>query len=271
VSHRVVLGTAAMLAAVPGSACRPADPPPLDLSRLELVDLSHAYGPSTLYWPTSPSAFRLDTLAAGITPGGFYYSAFSLSTPEHGGTHLDAPVHFHEGGLGADRIPLEKLVAPGVVIDITQQAASDPDYRLILPDIEAFERSHGAIAAGTIVLLRTGWSAHWGNRKAYFGDDTPNDATKLHFPGYGAEAARFLVEERRVAALGVDSPSVDHGPSQDYPVHRITAPAGVPNFENLTNLDRLPPTGAIVAALPMKIEGGSGAPLRAVAMVPQRR
>jgi kynurenine formamidase len=264
-------GAAAVLAAVLGFGCRPADPPPLDLSRFELVDLSHAYGPGTLYWPTSPTAFRLDTLAAGITPGGFYYSAFSLSTPEHGGTHLDAPVHFDEGGLPADRIALANLVAPTVVIDVSAQAASDPDYRLTVPDIEAFEGVNGAIAAGTMVLLRTGWSARWGNRKAYFGDDTPNDASKLHFPGYGAEAARFLVEERRIAALGVDSPSVDYGPSQDFPVHRITAPAGIPNFENLTNLDRLPPSGAIVAALPMKIEGGSGAPLRAVALVPQPR
>ena len=268
--HPTSLGAAALLTAVLGTACRPADPAPIDLSRLELVDLSHAYGPATLYWPTSPTAFRLDTLAAGLTPGGFYYSAFTLSTPEHGGTHLDAPVHFHEGGLPADRIALDRLIAAAVVIDVTGQASRDPDYRLAVADIEAFERENGAIGAGTMVLLRTGWSAHWGNRKAYFGDDTPNDATNLHFPGYGAEAARFLVEERRVAALGVDSPSVDHGPSQDYPVHRITAPAGVPNFENLTSLDRLPPTGAFVAALPMKIEGGSGAPLRAVALVPQR-
>jgi len=267
VRHRVAPGAAAIFAAVLGFACRPADPP-LDLSRVARVDLSHAFGPATLYWPTPPSAFRLDTLAAGTTPGGFYYSAFAFSTPEHGGTHLDAPVHFHEAGLPADRIALENLVAPAVVIDVVDQASRDPDYRLTVADVEAFERDHGAIAAGTMVLLRTGWSARWGDRKAYFGDDTPNDASKLHFPGYGAEAARFLVEERRIAALGVDSPSVDHGPSQDYPVHRISAPAGVPNFENLTNLDRLPPTGAVVAALPMKIEGGSGAPLRAVALVP---
>ncbi len=257
-------GTAALLLL----ACGP-DAPAIDLARVALVDLSHAYGPNTLYWPTSPSAFRFDTLAAGPTPGGYYYSAFAFATPEHGGTHLDAPVHFHEGGLSADRIPLERLVGPAAVIDVSAQASQNADYRLTVADVEAFEREHGTIAAGTLVLLRTGWSARWGNRKAYFGDDTPNDASQLHFPGFGPEAARLLVEERRVAALGIDSPSVDHGPSQDFPVHRITAPAGVPNFENLTSLERLPPTGAVVAALPMKIEGGSGGPLRAVALVPK--
>jgi len=135
--------------------------------------------------------------------------------------------------------------------------------------VEAFEAAHGRIAPGSIVLLRTGWSAHWGNRKAYFGDDTPGDASKLHFPGYGEDAARLLVEERQVATIGIDSPSVDYGPSLDFVVHRRGAPRGVPNLENLTNLDRLPPTGALVFALPMKIEGGSGAPLRAVALVPR--
>jgi len=260
---------AVLLTAALAIACRPAAPP-LDLSTFELVDLSHAYGANTLYWPTSPSAFKLDTLAYGPTPGGFFYSAFAFSMPEHGGTHLDAPVHFHESGLTAERIPLDRLIARAVVIDVSAQAGRDPDYRLSVADVEAFEAEHGAITEGTMVLLKTGWSAHWGNRKAYFGDDTPNDASRLHFPGFGADAARLLVEQRRIAALGVDSPSVDHGPSQDFPVHRITAPAGVPNFENLASLDRLPPTGAVVAALPMKIEGGSGGPLRAVAMVPRR-
>ncbi len=250
--------------AAPVAAQRP------DLSRLELVDLTHAFGPTTLYWPTSPSAFELRALHVGPTPAGFFYSAYTISTPEHGGTHLDAPVHFHESGIPADRIPLDRLVANAVVIDITAQAGRDPDYRLTVADLEAFERRHGRIAAGTIVLLRAGWSARWGDRKAYFGDDTPGDASKLHFPGYGADAARWLVEGRRVSALGIDTPSVDYGPSQDYPVHRIGAPAGVPNFENLTNLDRLPPTGAVVIALPMKIEGGSGGPLRAIALVPKR-
>jgi len=133
-----------------------------------------------------------------------------------------------------------------------------------------FERSHGPIAAGTIVLLRTGWSRHWPNAKAYLGDDTPGDASRLSFPSYGADAAKLLVEERKVAALGIDTASIDYGKSTDFQVHRIAAARNVPGLENLTNLDQLPARGATVIALPMKIEKGSGGPLRAVALVPQK-
>jgi kynurenine formamidase len=153
---------------------------------------------------------------------------------------------------------------------VTDKAAADADYLLSAADVAAFEREHGEIAAGTIVLLRTGWSSRWPDRKAYLGDDTPGDASKLHFPSFGADAARLLVEERRVAALGADVASIDHGPSTDFMVHRIAGAANVPGFENLTNLDQLPPTGATVIALPMKIDGGSGGPLRAIAIVPHR-
>lgn len=243
--------------------------PPVDLSRLELVDLTHPLGPETVFWPTSPKLFRLDTLAFGNTPGGFFYSAFSFEVPEHGGTHLDAPVHFHEGGVTADRIPLERLVAAAVVIDVTARAAEDPDYRLTPEDVAAFEAEHGTIARGTIVLLRTGWSARWPNVRQYLGDDTPGVSSNLHFPSYGVEAARLLVETRGAAALGADVASIDYGPSTSFEVHRIAAAAGAPGFENLTNLDRLPAVGATVVALPVKLQGGSGGPLRAIALVPR--
>jgi len=241
----------------------------LDLSRYQLVDLSHAFGPSTLYWPTAKAKFKLDREAAGKTEGGFYYASNSLSTPEHGGTHLDAPRHFSEGGRTTEQIPLEHLIAPAVVIDITAQASRDRDYRLTREDVLQFEKVNGPIAKGTIVLLRTGWSKHWPNVKAYLGDDTPGDVSKLSFPSYGADAAKLLVEDRGVAALGIDTASIDYGRSTDFQVHRIAAARNVPGFENLTNLDRLPLRGATVAALPMKIEGGSGGPLRAVAFVPR--
>ena len=242
---------------------------PLDVSNHRIVDLSHAYGPSTVYWPTSPSKFKLETLAQGRTEGGFFYSAYSICTPEHGGTHLDAPFHFSESGRTTEQIPLEQLVAPAVVIDVTARAAADRDYRLTPEDVVQFEKSHGRIAAGSIVLLRTGWSKHWPNTRAYLGDDTPGDASKLSFPSYGAEAAKLLVQERRVAALGIDTASIDYGRSKDFQVHRIAAAGNVPGLENLTNLDALPPRGATVIALPMKIEKGSGGPLRAIALVPK--
>jgi kynurenine formamidase len=241
----------------------------LDLSRHTIVDLSHAYGPSTLYWPTSPTKFELQKLASGKTEGGYFYSANTLSTPEHGGTHLDAPIHFSETGRSNEQIPLEQLIAPAVVIDVTARAAADRDYRATRNDVLQFEKANGAITRGTIVLLRTGWSRHWPNAKAYLGDDTPGDASKLSFPSFGADAARLLVEERGAAALGIDTASIDYGRSSDFQVHRIAAAMNVVGLENLTNLDRLPPRGALVIALPMKIEGGSGGPLRAVALVPK--
>ena len=239
-----------------------------DLAAAEMVDLSHAYGEDTLYWPTSPSTFELEVLAHGMTEAGFFYAANSLSTPEHGGTHLDAPIHFAEGRWSTEQIPLDRLIGPAGVIDISAQAATDPDYRLDGEDLFDWEAEHGLVPEGAIVLLRTGWSERWPDALAYLGDDTPGDASNLHFPAYGEEAARTLVEERRVATLGVDTASIDHGPSTDFIVHQIANGANVVGLENLTGLDRVPPTGAWVLALPMKIAGGSGGPARVVALVP---
>ncbi|MBI4545401.1 MAG: cyclase family protein [Gemmatimonadetes bacterium] len=242
----------------------------LDLSAYELVDLTHSFNAWTIYWPTSPSTFQLQRLAYGPTPAGFFYAANAISAPEHGGTHLDAPIHFAEGRWTTEQIPLDRLVGPAVVIDISERATADRDYRLTAGDVLEFESVHGQIPAGSIVLLRTGWSRHWPDRKAYLGDDTPGDASNLHFPSYGESAARLLVEQHQVAALGADVASIDYGPSQDFIVHQIAMGANVPGLENLTNLERLPATGALVFALPMKIEGGSGGPLRAIALVPRR-
>jgi kynurenine formamidase len=242
---------------------------PLDLARVDLVDLTHAFNAQTIYWPTSTKTFEHVQQAYGPTPGGWFYSSYELSTPEHGGTHIDAPIHFGDGQQTADAIPLNRLVARAVVIDVSAKASADRDYLLTPDDITAFEGQHGQIAEGTIVLLRTGWSTRWGNRLQYLGDSTPGDASRLHFPSFGPDAARLLVEQRRVAALGVDVASIDAGNSTDFIVHRIVAAANVPGFENLTTLDRVPPTGAVVIALPMKIEGGSGGPLRAIAIVPR--
>jgi kynurenine formamidase len=250
----------------PADAARNA---PVDLAAYEIVDLTHTFDEHTIYWPTSPGGFVMDTLAYGMTEGGWFYSAHAVSTPEHGGTHLDAPIHFAEGGTAADAIPLERLVANAVVIDVADSAAANPDYLLTAADVRAFEQEHGLIPDGSIVLLRTGWGTRWPDRRAYLGDDAPGDASNLHFPSFGEEAATILVAERRVAALGADVASIDGGSSTDFRVHRIAGEAGVPGLENLTNLDRLPTTGALVIALPMKIGGGSGGPLRAIALIPR--
>jgi len=260
--HRIASGITVWMLALSAFA--------LDVSEYQLVDLSHSYNEDTLYWPTSPTKFEKTVLAFGETANGGFYSAFSISTPEHGGTHLDAPLHFAADGLATDQIPLQNLIGNAVVIDISKQAESNRNYLLSVNDIRSFEDQYGRINAGDIVLLRTDWSKFWPDAMRYLGDDTPGDDSHLQFPSYGEDAARLLVEKRKVAILGVDTASTDFGKSKDFVVHRIAAARNVSNLENLTNLDKLPPTGAVVFALPMKIEGGSGGPVRVVALVPNR-
>ena len=242
----------------------------LELSDYRIVDLTHPYNAQTIYWPTAPSKFELTELAHGETPGGWFYAANTLCTPEHGGTHFDAPFHFSARGAPVEALPLKDMIAPAVVIDVSAPAARDSNYRLTVADVLDFEARHGAVEAGMIVLLRTGWSAHWPDTAAYMGDDTPGDASRLSFPGYGVAAARLLVEQRGVAVLGIDTASIDHGPSKNFPVHVFAAERNVGALENLTGLGQLPSTGATVFALPIKVEGGSGAPMRAVALVPRK-
>jgi len=232
-----------------------------------LVDLSYPYDTATVYWPTDTTGFVLDKLHWGQTEGGYFYASAKMCSAEHGGTHLDAPIHFAEGRTTMDRIALERLVAPAVVIDISTAAAKNRDTLLSAADIEAFERAHGRIESKTIVLVRTGWSDRWPDRKRYLGDDKPGDASNLHFPGIGEDAARALVA-RSVAAVGIDTASIDNGPSKSFMTHRVLLGADIPAFENVASLRELPPRGAMIIALPMKIGGGSGGPLRIVAVLP---
>ena len=227
------------------------------------------YGGDTLYWPTDTKGFALDTLAEGMTDAGYFYAAKEFATAEHGGTHLDAPVHFAEGGDDVASIPLDRLVLPGIVVDVSESAAADSDYLVTAGDVLAWEEEHGQVPAGSAVLIRTGWASRWPDALAYLGDDTPGDASNLHFPGVGEDAARLLLEDRDIGLLGIDTASVDYGQSTDFIVHQIGGAAGVPNLENVGDLTEVPETGFLLAALPMKIEGGTGAPVRIVALVPR--
>ena len=239
-------------------------PPRLD--EVTLIDLSHAYDSNTLFWPTSPIDFEHNELAYGPSGDGYFYSAYTFATPEHGGTHLDAPIHFAENGKTVGQLEINDLFAPLIVIDVTARVGADRDYRLLPEDITSFESTHGAIDPGSAVLVRTDWSDYWPDANAYLGDDTPGDASNLSFPGIGKAAAQMLVD-RRIALVGIDTASIDYGKTAIFPVHIVVAANGVPALENLTNLASLPVTGAYLLAAPMKIGEGSGAPARVVAFV----
>lgn len=263
-------GRAAALGWVAGAvlgaaACSESRAPAIDPTKL--VDLTYTFDEATIYWPTE-KGFELEQGPHGKTDAGYFYAANRFRGPEHGGTHMDAPIHFSEKGATADQVPLSDLVGPAVVVDVSSAAARDADYRLAVSDLEEWESKHGRIPDGAIVLMRSGWGARWPDRKAYLGTDHPGDTANLHFPGFSREAVDWLLAERDIAALGVDTPSIDHGPSKDFIVHQVANGADKPGFENVAQVDRLPEKGATLIALPMKIGGGSGAPTRIVAILP---
>ncbi|MEZ5737845.1 MAG: cyclase family protein [Novosphingobium sp.] len=235
------------------------------------VDLTHALAKDSVFWPTAED-YRHEEVMHGHTEGGWFYSSYNISLSEHGGTHLDAPIHFAEGAETADQVPLDRLIGPAAVIDVTAACEADRDYRFGKDDILAWEAEHGRLPDGAIVLFRTGFSKYWPDREKYMGTALRGDegVALLHFPGLSEEAARFLADERRIAAVGLDTPSLDYGQSKDFIVHRILLGKNIPGFENVTNLDQLPAQGATVIALPTKIKDGSGAPLRIVALVPEK-
>ena len=235
----------------------------------EIVDLSHPYDSQAIFWPTA-EPFRLEKVADGVTPAGFYYAANNFFTSEHGGTHIDAPVHFAQGRQSVDQIPLDRLIGQSVVIDVTAAASRNADYQVSVEDFEQWERQHGAIPPDAIVLLRTGFATRWPDAARYLGTAERGDAAvaRLHFPGLHPGAAKWLVANRPIKAIGIDTASIDYGPSAAYESHRILYEHNIPAFENLASLERLPSRGATIVALPMKIKGGSGAPLRAIAFLP---
>lgn len=233
-----------------------------------IIDLSYTYDSTTIYWPTE-KGFVLERGTAGMTPGGYYYSANRFWTPEHGGTHIDAPIHFHEGRNTVDRIPLDQLIGPGIVVDVSSQCLENRDYLVTVEDFLRWEADHGRIADRTIVLLRTGFGRHWPERRDYLGTDRrgPEAVADLHFPGLHPEAAVWLATERRIRAVGLDTPSIDRGQSSRFESHVALSSRNIPAFENVANLGELPAKGFAVIALPMKIGGGSGGPVRIAALL----
>ena len=255
------------------ASCTTSPPPspessPAAFPRGTLVDLSHAYDDRTIFWPTA-EPFRLEKVADGMTDKGYYYAANNLALAEHGGTHLDAPAHFAKGQWRVDEIPLDRLMGEAVVVDVAAACEAQPDYQVTIEDLQRWEQVNGRIPEGALLLLRTGYSQRWPDAARYLGTaERGADAVpKLHFPGLHPDAARWIASSRPIKALGIDTASIDYGQSTVFETHRILYERNILGLENLTNLDRLPARGAWVLALPMKIGGGSGAPVRAVAIV----
>ncbi|MGZ8219851.1 cyclase family protein [Methylomagnum sp.] len=243
--------------------------PPQPFATGHWVDLTHAFSEKTIYWPTAEH-FKLEKVFEGTTAKGFHYAANQYAAAEHGGTHMDAPIHFAEGAATVEKIGPDQLIGPAVVVDVSARALTERDYLVSVADLTGWEKDHGAIPAQAVVLLRTGYDRYWPDPLQYLGTAERGEAAvaKLHFPGIAPDAARWLAEQRHIKAVGLDTASIDYGQSTLFESHQVFARHNIPIFENVAGLGQLPLTGATVIALPMKIEGGSGAPLRAVAWVP---
>lgn len=229
-----------------------------------IVDLSHEYSAATIPWPVDENDFQLLQDFAGITENGYFYSSNHFSCPEHCGTHLDAPYHFCQGGKTIEQIPLDQLVAPLVVLNVVEKSKTNPDYQVTVQDFVDLEEQTGKIPTGAIILIRTGFSSFWPDPAKYLGTAKRGESAlaDLHFPGLSNEAAKWLVEKTKIKAVGLDTASIDYGQSKLFETHRTLCENEILIFENVANIDKVPETGALIIALPMKIKGGTGAPLR---------
>lgn len=231
---------------------------------VKIVDLTYALDDRSPFWPEgSPlSPFRATTAATYARDG---YFLRNLQMPEHFGTHMDAPLHFDPNGQSLDKIPVQDFLLDAVVVDVRDAVSSNPDYRLTAQDLEKWEKAHGSLPRGCAVLALTGWGSRWPSQERYMNQDAKG---VMHFPGFSLDAAHYLLDHVHPKAIGIDTASVDYGPSEKFEVHQLTMHAGLYHLENLANLEQLPATGAVLIALPMKLRGGSGGPTRVVALVP---
>jgi len=226
-----------------------------------VVDLTHTLdGQAPAYEVSDSPLYRAKTVATIDKDG---YFAREISLPEHFGTHLDAPAHFVPGLWTVDQIPVERFVAPLVVMDVTAGAKGNPDYQVSIADISKYEEAHGQIPMNAVVMAYTGWDSRWNSAKDYRNADASG---VMHFPGYSLDAAKFLVEARNALAVGIDTLSIDYGPSKDFPVHHYTLSHSLYQLENVANLSHVPASGSTVVVAPMKLENGSGSPVRILAL-----
>lgn len=249
------------------SSCQRSGP---SFENFNVVDLTYPFEESTVYWPTE-EGFIFQKVFEGKTDQGFYYANNKFRAGEHGGTHIDAPIHFFPKRNTVDKIPLKQLMGTAVLIDVSKRALKNPDYQIFAEDLLEWEKNNGRIPQSAIVLLRTGYGIFYPDPKKYLGTEEKGEkaVSKLHFPGLHPEAARWLLQHRDIKAVGIDTPSIDYGQSKSFHTHQVLFEENVPALENLANLHQLPDRNFSVIALPMKIAGGSGGPTRVVAFIPE--
>ena len=241
----------------------PAHPsqPSFTITVSQVVHLSHIIDSKMPQWPGDP-AVEFETVTF-LEKDGYHLRRFSIG--EHSSTHMNAPNSFHDTGVSIDQYPAESLVARAVVIDICNKAAADPDYVLALSDVLMWEQQYGQISEGSLVLLYTGWQSKWSDEAAFF---NPDASGGLHFPGFGSEATQFLLDERQIVGLGIDTHGVDGGQNTTFAINRLVLEQPRIVLENLTNLEQLPPVGATLVMGVFRLLGGSGSPVAVLALVP---
>ncbi|KAK7496641.1 hypothetical protein BaRGS_00012048 [Batillaria attramentaria] len=233
-----------------------------------VIDLTHDLSEDSVFWPGAPP-FNF-TILNREQRDGFWYEFNYVGTSEHGSTHADAPAHFAKGQWRVHEIPASNLVGPAVMIDVSQKAKSDPDYRLSVDDIQKWEATHGRIPDRAVVLAYFGIDKLYPNPFLVFGTRTPSDPTTFHFPSIHPEAATFLTGQRSVIAVGVDGPSTDYGQSTTFDTHVILGKHNVLGLEGVNNIAKLPPRGATVVIGLIKTKDGSGGPARILGIIDDR-
>jgi kynurenine formamidase len=227
--------------------------------KTRVADLSYAINDKLVPWPGDEKWFEAK-INATVEKNGYFTRSFWML--EHYGTHLDAPIHFPPGKTTVDQIPAKQFFGPAVILDVSEEGAKNADYQAPGARAEEWEKKHGRISEGSIVLLKTGWASRWPDAQKYRNRDAHG---KMHFPGFSAEAAKLLIS-RKVSGIGCDTMSVDYGASEDFAVHHLALGAGLYHLENLSDLSTVPEAGAFLVVAPIKLEGGSGGPVRVFAI-----
>jgi kynurenine formamidase len=236
----------------------------------KLLDMTYAFDQSSIYWPTA-KPFNLDKVSWGISKGGWWYASNEFSASEHGGTHVDAPIHFAQNGRTIDQIPLLEWIGPAVKIDVSEKCEKNRDYLLSTADIRDWERKYQEIPDEAWVIMYTGiGTRYYPDKKRVLGTEkTGAEAiAELSFPGFSTEAVEFLLKDRNIRGIAIDTPSIDCGKSKDFKVHQILLAANRLGLENIAHLDMLPARGATLYVIPMLIKEGTGAPARVYAILP---